>query len=310
MTSKRTKRWANILLISLLFIFLMIVLGAAITTGEKLRNISVFLEIFDYILILVVFFFGIVYPIFGVFTAPIFSLDRLHYADGKARQKWCRKLVNNLLNNVELSADEKIEVKNFLNYEDLTDDKLIEFFDRKIRPQINAEIYETAKKVMVVTSISQNSLYDMLGMAIINFNLVRRIVEICGFRPTTPQVIGLYVRVISYSMVAGSIEDLNLEDFISTLTENSLGKIGGVIFASATQGIINALMTLRIATLTKNYLLNANVGQTREELRKKSFAEAMKLLKEIATTELGKKFHNPIKGIRHKAEESMASPHF
>ncbi|MCF0108979.1 MAG: hypothetical protein HUJ57_02635, partial [Erysipelotrichaceae bacterium] len=100
MTSKRTKRWANILLISLLFIFLMIVLGAAITTGEKLRNISVFLEIFYYILILVVFFFGIVYPIFGVFTAPIFSLDRLHYADGKARQKWCRKLVNNLLNNV------------------------------------------------------------------------------------------------------------------------------------------------------------------------------------------------------------------
>ncbi|MCF0115706.1 MAG: DUF697 domain-containing protein, partial [Erysipelotrichaceae bacterium] len=149
-------------------------------------------------------------------------------------------------------------------------------------------------------------LYDMLGMATINFNLVRRIVEICGFRPTTPQVIGLYIRVLSYSMLAGSLEDLNLEDFVSTLTENSLGKIGGVIFASATQGIVNALMTLRIATITKNYLLNANVGQTKEELRKTSFAEAMKLLKEIATTEIGKKIKNPVKGLFKKKEELVS----
>lgn len=303
MTQKKTQLWTKVLLISVLFIFLMIVLGEAVTTGERLRNVSVVLEVFYYVLILVVFGFGIVYPIFGVFSAPVFSLEKLHYADGKARKKWCKKLVKNLLNNVDLSAEEKTEVKNFLTYEDLTDDKLIEFFDRKIRPQINAEIYDTAKKVMVVTSISQNSVYDMIGMATINFNLVRRIVEICGFRPTTPQVVGLYVKVLSYSVVAGSLEDLNLEDFVSTLTENSLGKIGGVIFASATQGIVNALMTLRIATITKNYLLNANVYQTREELKRKSFSEAMKLLREIATTELGKKIKNPVKGLFKKKEE-------
>lgn len=303
MTQKKTQLWTKVLLISVLFIFLMIVLGEAVTTGERLRNVSVVLEVFYYVLILVVFGFGIVYPIFGVFSAPVFSLEKLHYADGKARKKWCKKLVKNLLNNVDLSAEEKTEVKNFLTYEDLTDDKLIEFFDRKIRPQINAEIYDTAKKVMVVTSISQNSVYDMIGMATINFNLVRRIVEICGFRPTTPQVVGLYVKVLSYSVVAGSLEDLNLEDFVSTLTENSLGKIGGVIFASATQGIVNALMTLRIATITKNYLLNANVYQTREELKRKSFSEAMKLLREIATTELSKKIKNPVKGLFKKKEE-------
>ena len=306
MTAKKTKLWTKILLFSVLFIFLMIVLGEAMTIGEKLRNISVVLEVIYYLVILVIIGAGIIYPIFGVFAAPVFSLEKLHYADGKARQKWCRMLVKNLLNNVDLTEEERIEVKNFLTYDDLTDDKLIEFFDRKIRPQINAEIYETAKKVMVVTSISQNSLYDMLGMATINFNLVRRIVEICGFRPTTPQVIGLYIRVLSYSMLAGSLEDLNLEDFVSTLTENSLGKIGGVIFASATQGIVNALMTLRIATITKNYLLNANVGQTKEELRKTSFAEAMKLLKEIATTEIGKKIKNPVKGLFKKKEELVS----
>ncbi|MCF0111780.1 MAG: hypothetical protein HUJ58_07755, partial [Erysipelotrichaceae bacterium] len=111
------------------------------------------------------------------------------------------------------------------------------------------------------------------------------------------------IKVLSYTLVAGSLEDLNLEDFISTLTENSLGKIGGVIFASATQGIVNALMTLRIATITKNYLLNANVYQTKEELKKNSFAEAMKLLKEIAATEVSRKFVNPVKGLFKRKED-------
>ncbi|MCF0115904.1 MAG: hypothetical protein HUJ56_11165, partial [Erysipelotrichaceae bacterium] len=134
MTAKKTKLWTKILLFSVLFIFLMIVLGEAMTIGEKLRNISVVLEVIYYLVILVIIGAGIIYPIFGVFAAPVFSLEKLHYADGKARQKWCRMLVKNLLNNVDLTEEERIEVKNFLTYDDLTDDKLIEFFDRKIRP--------------------------------------------------------------------------------------------------------------------------------------------------------------------------------
>ena len=58
---------------------------------------------------------------------------------------------------------------------------------------MNKEIYDTAMKVFIVTAVSQNSVYDMLGMASANFSLIKRIVEICGFRPGNLQVFRLYI---------------------------------------------------------------------------------------------------------------------
>jgi len=291
MTERKTSLFTKILLISISVLILMSIFSNALVVGERLRIKSIYLEYTYYGLIVVIIVFGIIYPFFGVLFAPIFSLDKLHNADGKARKKWCRMLINNLLKNVELTEEEKIQVQQFAKMEDETDDKLIEFFDRKIKPQINAEIYETAKRVMLITAISQNSLYDMLGMASANFSLVKRIVEICGFRPTTPQVMRLYLKIVSYTFAAGTIEDLNIQNFI----EGSLGKVGGIVVASATQGAFNALTTLRIASITKNYLLNADVAQTRRDLRKKSYEEASEMLKEIISDSIENKITNPIK---------------
>ena len=49
----------------------------------------------------------------------------------------------------------------------------------------------------------------------------------------------------------------------------------------------NALTTLRMAAICKNYLLNADVSQTRKELRRKSFAEAFEIMKSIAKQGVG-----------------------
>lgn len=303
MTKKKTSLWSKILLISLSIIILMSILADVLTLGERLRAQNVYLEYLYYVLIAVIVVGGILYPLFGVFTSPIFSLDKLHYANGDARKRWCKKLVKNLLDNVDLTEEEKVQVKGYLECKDETDDKLIEFFDRKIRPEINAEIYDTAKKVLIITAVSQNSLYDMLGMASANFCLVRRIVEICGFRPTTPQVIRLYIKILSYTLLAGALEDLNIDELLPLAMEGTFSKISGIVLASATQGTINALTTLRIAVLTKNYLLNADVAQTRKELRKKSYTEAYSILKEIVAGKVEKTIKAPVKGLFKKKEE-------
>ena len=280
MTERKTSLWTKILIVSISILILMSIFSNAIVVGERLRAKSIYLEYAYYALILFVIGFGIIYPIFGVLFAPIFSLDRLHTEDGKSRKKWCKILTNNLLKNVNLTEEERAELLSF-NYDDSTDDKLIEFFDRKIRPQINAEMMDTAKKVIVVTAVSQNSAYDMLGMASASFGLVKRIVEICGFRPTTPQVVRLYLKILSYTFFAGAIEDMNVEEYVPTLVEGSLGKLGKLAVASVTQGLLNGLTTLRIASITKNYLLNADVKQTRRELKMKSYREAGAALKEL-----------------------------
>lgn len=297
MTERKTSLWTKILIISIAALILMSVFSNALIIGEKLRNASVYLEYAYYALIVLVIGFGIVYPIFGIFMAPIFSLDMLHKEDGSARRKWCRKLTKNLLDNVELTDEERKQVLAFQNVDDNTDDKLIEFFDRKIRPQINSEMMSAAKRVMIVTAISQNSIYDMLGMASANFHMVKRIVEICGFRPTTPQVLRLYVKVLSYTMLAGVIEDINIDEYVPMIMEGSLGKLSKLAIASATQGLVNALTTLRIASITKNYLLNADVHQTKKELRIKSYKEASSALKDLAAQFVEDKVTSPIKSV-------------
>ena len=301
----KTNIWTIILVISLGIILLMALISSALEIGEKLAGVHISLAIVFYVLVAVVVICGIIYPLVGVFFAPIFSLKSLHNADGTARQKWCKRLVNNLLENVELTPEEQEEVKGFLKLEDETDDKLIEFFTRKITPALDREIYETAKKVFIVTAVSQNSLYDMLGMSLANFNLIKKITQICGFRPSNTQVLRLYVRVLSITLVAGNLEEMNIEELVPMATEGALGKAIGIVAASATQGAINALTTLRMAAITKNYLLNADVSQTRKELRMKSYAEALGILKNILKQGMDEKVKEPVKNFfgRKKDEE-------
>ena len=309
MKNKKTRVWTIVLLISVAILLIMSIVSNAMEIGERFGKVHISLEIMFYILIAVVVLGGIVYPVVGVFFAPIFSLKELHNADGSARQKWCRRLVKNLLENVELTPEEQEEVKGYLKLEDATDDKLIEFFDRKIAPEINHEIYDAAKKIFIITAVSQNPLYDMLGMASANFSLIKRITEICGFRPSNAQVFGLYIRVLSITLLAGNLEDMNIEELLPEATEGvlqgALGKALNIVAASATQGAINALTTLRMAAVTKNYLLNADVSQTRKELRKKSYAEAFKILKSILKQGVDDKVKDPVKNFfsRKKIED-------
>lgn len=293
--------WNIILFVSLIIVAAMSIVSNAIEIGEKLGSVHIAVEIAFYVLIAIVVLGGIVYPLVGVFFAPIFSLEKLHEADGKARQKWCRRLANNLLENVQLTEEEQEQVKGFLRLEDETDDKLIEFFDRKITPELNREMYDTAKKIFIITAISQNSVYDMLGMASANFNLIKRITEICGFRPNNAQVFRLYIRVLSITLIAGNLEEMNIEELIPMATEGALGKALGIVAASATQGAVNALTTLRMATIAKNYLLNADVSLTRKELRKKSYAEALSILKNIMKQGMNEKIKEPVRNMFSKA---------
>lgn len=297
MTERKTSLWTKILIISISILILMSIFSNALVIGERFREKSIYLEYAYYGLILFIIIFGVVYPIFGVFAAPIFSLEKLHTADGTARKKWCKKLTNNLLKNVDLTPEEKEQVLSFQKIDNNTDDQLIEFFDRKIRPQINAEMMSTAKQVMIITAVSQNSVYDMLGMAAANFSLVKRIVEICGFRPTTPQVLRLYLKILSFTLISGAIEDMNVEEYVPMIMEGSLGKLSQLAIASVAQGLVNALTTLRIASITKNYLLNADVNQTRKDLRKKSYKEASLALKDLAGQFVEDKVKNPIKNV-------------
>ena len=72
--------WNIILFVSLIIVAAMSIASNAIEIGEKLGSVHIAVEITFYVLIAIVVLGGIVYPLVGVFFAPIFSLEKLHDA--------------------------------------------------------------------------------------------------------------------------------------------------------------------------------------------------------------------------------------
>ncbi len=308
-SDNRMKIWLIVVLVSMIFLIFLSIVSNAIEIGEKLSKIHVSVEIAFYVLIVLVVGVGIVYPMVSVFFSPIFSLERLHNTEGKAKKKWCKKLVDNLLKNADLTDEEKNEVKELLKNDDDADDRIIEFFDRKIRPQLNQEIFSTAKKVFLATALSPNATTDMIAMMVYNFNLIKNITQICGFRPSNVQILRLYIRVYSITFIAGSLEEMNMEEPISNILEgipgmaSGVGKAVGFVAAPLIQGATNAFTTLRIGTITKNYLLNADVSKTRKELKKESYTEALGMLRDIVKQGAEEKIFQPLKRFFSKKKE-------
>lgn len=265
-------------------LLLCVVINSVLSIGERLRTLHPAVEWVFYAAVLAVLLLGVVLPAMDIFTAPVFSLRALSTRSGAAKKKWCRRLVENIQNNTDLPQAQKEEMAAALHAGDLSDDLLAQSFIQAFVPQIDAAIVSTAKKVFLVTAISQTALFDTLGSLTANMNLVRKIVQICGFRPTNLQLVRLYTKVLSVAMLAAGLEEINMEELIGMLAGSSVAKLPGLLMASAAQGAANAFMTLRIGVATKYYLIDLDKEVTRKGLRRKTYKEALPLLKLIVTS--------------------------
>ena len=160
-----------------------------------------------------------------------------------------------------------------------TDDLLIDFFTEKFSPVIDSEIKSAAKTAFVTTAISQTAFYDMFSMLSVNLHLIRTIVESCGYRPSGASLLGLYVRILKATFLAGGLEEMDLEELLPLVTGNAAMKLPGLVFASAAQGTVNAFMTIRVGILTKKYLFSADGPIEMPQARKDSYKEAIDFLK-------------------------------
>jgi hypothetical protein len=86
-------------------------------------------------------------------------------------------------------------------------------------------------------------------------------------------------------LVASGLENVSLEDI---LPKNALDVFDKVPFLdkvveSSTQGMANAIMTLRIGCVARKYLFNDGVVLTQEDIRKVAYKETLKLIPEVIT---------------------------
>ncbi len=276
---KKTKYiWYSIAICSLILFFL-ILLSSVIDVGEKLRNISVVLEILFYVLVVAIVFLGIVNPIRIIVSSPSLKIaTSLDQNDPKVYQIY-KQVAKNIVKNNDLNEEQTKALTTYKSKEELLISLQIVFQDT-VKKQLNGIIIKNAKVVMISTAICQSARFDMLTVFTVNLQMVKQLVIKCGFRPSMKNLSKLTVNVFSTALIAEGLENMRLEDVLPNSTMQVLGEIPFIkpLLSSVLQGIANALMTIRIGCVCRRYLFSDGSVVTKEDIRKQALKEAVKLL--------------------------------
>lgn len=181
---------------------------------------------------------------------------------------------------------------------------------------LNSRIKEWAKTVFMVTAISQNSRFDTIAVMVLNYKMIEDIILSTGFRPTRPQMFKQYSRILLTSLVTYAASEMfndmdgwapfdafdvdSATDAVASAADGSDAgfdisqvikrfKIPGVVLGSALDGVVNALMTLRIGFVTRNYLIQGanslDTMQKRRKAKREAIKDAFKTIPSVVASE-------------------------
>lgn len=281
MGKKRKIIW-YIIGISCLLIFLLMLASSMINIGEKLRKISIYVEIGFYILVALILFFAIINPIRIIVTSPDLTGMNQKCVKNRKIKKAYRRVAKNMAKNNNLDEPHRNLLLKYKSYDELMLNMQIVFNDC-IKSQLNAIIIKNAKTVLISTAICQNARVDMFTVFGVNINMVKQLVQKCGFRPSMKNLSKLTLNIFGTALIAEGLENLTLDDVLPQGVSNALGEIPFIkpVMNSITQGIANALLTIRIGCVARKYLFRDGALVTKEDIRKQAYKDALILLPEV-----------------------------
>ena len=149
-----------------------------------------------------------------------------------------------------------------------------------VKRRIRKIIVKNAKTVLLSTAISQNSKLDMYSTVAVNLKMIREIVEACGFRPNMKNLSKLTLKVASTALIAEGLDSLKLEDILPTNTISAIANVPLLkpVLSSFSQGVINALMTIRIGLVCRGFLFSDAKNVSKMMIRAEAFKEALIIL--------------------------------
>ena len=139
---------------------------------------------------------------------------------------------------------------------------------------INDKIKEWAKTVLIITALSQNNKFDSLSVMYMNYRMINDIICASGFSPDNRQMFKIYKKILYTALFAycvsstlnkiGSsalgVSGIDDTDGSSIYTLIRRIPIPNKLMGSVIDGILNALMTLRIGYITRTYLQKGAVA--------------------------------------------------
>lgn len=286
--------------IASVFFLVMIVLSAVLNLGDKIAGVHEYLAYAFYGLSGLLFIILFVRPLFLVLFSPSFSINHLFDEEQNARKNhhMYRKVSKNLLKEDYIKEEEKVMIRESLTDSVALKNALSHTFDKTIKKELNKLIVEHAETVYLSTAISQNGKLDAVAVITINFRLIKNLVRKCGFRPSYVSLSKLSLNILGTALIAENLEDMNFSELFPNSTIKALQEVPllKTVTGSFAQGVGNALLSLRVGIICRNYLFMDLKGLSKNDIRKIAFAEAVVLLPRVITQSI-KKLPNRLKGV-------------
>lgn len=280
MNKKAKKLWI-LVSICVLVLFALILVACVLDLGEKIRRINVYLEYAFYVLVVLLVFFGIINPIRIIVSSPSFDSE---ICDNKSRKqrKTYRLVARNIAKSNDLSEENKTLLLKYNSYDELQLNLQI-VFEKEVRPELNKIMIRHAKTVLISTALCQNARVDMITVFSVDINMVKDLVVKCGFRPNMTNLSKLLVKIFSTALIAEGLQSISLDDILPASVNNTLKEIPLIkpVVSSLTQGLANALLTLRIGCVARRYLFKDGSSITKEDIRRNAFKDALILYPQV-----------------------------
>lgn len=279
MKKSKTKIFWISIAIGCLIVFTLMLLSSVINIGERLRKIHVSVEIAFYVLVFLIVFLVIINPIRIILTSPSFEICTTLDPDSHKVRSVYRAVARNMAKNQNVDEEHRLLLTKYKNYDELQMNMTVVFHDC-IKKNLNNIIIKKAKTVLISTAICQNARMDMITVFSVNLNMIKDLVTECGFRPNMTNLSKLTVNIFSTALIAEGLESISIDDILPNSVNNALGQIPFIkpVMASVTQGIANALLTIRIGCVTRKYLFRDGNIITKEDIRKSAFKDSLILL--------------------------------
>lgn len=155
-----------------------------------------------------------------------------------------------------------------------------------LKEKADQEVRSTAKRVFIGTAVSQNGRLDVLVVLYLVSRMSWRVAKLYNQRPHYRELINLYANVAITSFVAGSIEDLGIEEHVTKImaplvSGSAIGAvpgaqaIAGTITNSVLTGSTNCLLALRCGIIARDFVsLNLDA---KGSMRRNATLEASKI---------------------------------
>lgn len=277
---KRQYFWFT-LAIGFILLFLLMLLSSVLDVGDRLRIIHPYVSYGFYGLVLILVFILLIRPLYVILIKQTFNIQTS--LDEGSNLRLLKQSARRILHYDFVSDEDKSKIKETLHDGKALIPVLSNVYQGPIKKEMAKRMRHHAKTVMVSTAISQNGRLDFITIMHVNLRMIKELVELSGFRPSYQQLAKLSVNVITTALVAEGLENLDISEVLPQSTMNSLSEIPLIkpFISSVTQGISNALLTLRIGIVTREYLFTTSKELTQNAIRKTALLEAAALTPQV-----------------------------